>query len=123
MAAPARRPWATICPPYSPPHGYCGPRAEEDVVALVLELHHRREVHAGSSSPWPEPSNSCRGTVAGVERISHVIAGHTTPGTSGRTAPVYDPATGQVAAEVDLASVEEVDAAVAVAVEAQRTLA
>jgi malonate-semialdehyde dehydrogenase (acetylating)/methylmalonate-semialdehyde dehydrogenase len=56
-----------------------------------------------------------------VERISHVIAGHPTPGTSGRTAPVYDPATGQVAAEVDLASVEEVDAAVAVAVEAQRT--
>ncbi len=55
-----------------------------------------------------------------MERISHVIAGHTTPGTSGRSSPVYDPATGQVAAEVDLASVEEVDAAVAVAVEAQR---
>jgi len=33
---------------------------------------------------------------------------------------VYDPATGQVAAEVDLASTDEVDAAVAVALEAQR---
>ncbi len=41
------------------------------------------------------------------------------PGTSGRTGNVYDPATGAVTAEVDLASVEEVDAAVAVAIEAQ----
>ena len=49
-----------------------------------------------------------------MDRIAHVIAGRSTPGTSGRTAPVYDPATGAVAAEVDLASVEEVDAAVAV---------
>ena len=42
------------------------------------------------------------------------------PGRSGRTAPVFDPATGAVAAEVDLASAEEVDEAVAAAVEAQR---
>jgi malonate-semialdehyde dehydrogenase (acetylating) / methylmalonate-semialdehyde dehydrogenase len=56
-----------------------------------------------------------------VDRIAHVIAGRSTPGTSGRTGPVYDPATGTVAAEVDLASVEEVDAAVAAAVEAQRS--
>jgi malonate-semialdehyde dehydrogenase (acetylating)/methylmalonate-semialdehyde dehydrogenase len=56
-----------------------------------------------------------------VERISHVIAGAVTPGTSGRTAPVHDPATGAVTAEVDLASVAEVDAAVAAAVTAQRS--
>jgi malonate-semialdehyde dehydrogenase (acetylating)/methylmalonate-semialdehyde dehydrogenase len=56
-----------------------------------------------------------------VDRISHVIAGRSVPGTSGRSAPVYDPATGQVAAEVDLASVDEVDLAVAAAVEAQRS--
>jgi len=43
------------------------------------------------------------------------------PGSSGRTAPVFDPATGLVTAEVALASVEEVDAAVAVAVDAQRS--
>jgi malonate-semialdehyde dehydrogenase (acetylating) / methylmalonate-semialdehyde dehydrogenase len=55
-----------------------------------------------------------------VDRIAHVIAGRSTPGTSGRTGPVHDPATGEVTAEVDLASAEEVDAAVAVAVEAQR---
>ena len=36
-------------------------------------------------------------------------------GTSGRSGPVYDPATGQLAREVDFASVEEVDAAVAAA--------
>jgi malonate-semialdehyde dehydrogenase (acetylating)/methylmalonate-semialdehyde dehydrogenase len=56
-----------------------------------------------------------------VERISHVIAGHAAPGTSGRTAPVYDPATGAVTAEVDLASADEVDAAVTAARAAQRS--
>ena len=55
-----------------------------------------------------------------MERISHVIAGQASAGRSGRTAPVFDPATGEVGAEVDLASAEEVDHAVAVAVEAQR---
>ena len=37
------------------------------------------------------------------------------PGESGRSGPVYNPATGEVAAEVDFASVEEIDAAVAAA--------
>jgi polyphosphate kinase len=56
-----------------------------------------------------------------VDRIAHVIAGRSAPGTSGRTAPVYDPATGAVMADVDLASADEVDAAVAAAVAAQRS--
>ena len=56
-----------------------------------------------------------------MDRIAHVIGGRSVPGTSGRTGTVYDPATGAVTAEVDLASVEEVDAAVAVAVDAQRS--
>ncbi len=43
-------------------------------------------------------------------RISHWINGQLTPGTSGRTYPVYNPATGQQTAEVDLASAAEVDA-------------
>ncbi len=43
------------------------------------------------------------------------------PGTSGRTAPVHDPATGRHSADVDLASAEEVDHAVAVAEAAQRS--
>jgi malonate-semialdehyde dehydrogenase (acetylating)/methylmalonate-semialdehyde dehydrogenase len=51
-------------------------------------------------------------------RISHWINGRPTPGTSGRTYPVFNPATGQQTAEVDLASSAEVDAAVAAAVEA-----
>jgi malonate-semialdehyde dehydrogenase (acetylating)/methylmalonate-semialdehyde dehydrogenase len=42
--------------------------------------------------------------------------GRKTPGTSGRTAPVYNPATGQHSADVELASASEVDAAVAKAV-------
>ncbi len=55
------------------------------------------------------------GETTSPPRISHWIAGRRVPGTSGRKGPVYNPATGALAAEVDFASVEEVDAAVAVA--------
>ena len=48
----------------------------------------------------------------GVKRISHWVGGKLVPGTSGRSGPVYDPATGVQTAEVDFASVDEVDAAV-----------
>jgi malonate-semialdehyde dehydrogenase (acetylating) / methylmalonate-semialdehyde dehydrogenase len=50
-----------------------------------------------------------------VKRLQHWIGGRSVAGTSGRTAPVYDPATGTQAAEVDLASAAEVDLAVATA--------
>ncbi|GAB3074323.1 CoA-acylating methylmalonate-semialdehyde dehydrogenase [Phycicoccus sp. Root563] len=53
-------------------------------------------------------------------RISHWIDGRPTEGTSGRTSPVYNPATGAVTGEVDLASVEELDAAVASAAAAAK---
>jgi malonate-semialdehyde dehydrogenase (acetylating) / methylmalonate-semialdehyde dehydrogenase len=46
-------------------------------------------------------------------RISHWIDGRETPGTSGRGAPVFNPATGQQTGEVDLASGGETGAAVA----------
>jgi malonate-semialdehyde dehydrogenase (acetylating) / methylmalonate-semialdehyde dehydrogenase len=55
---------------------------------------------------------------AELEHVNHWIAGKRMPGTSGRSGPVYNPATGQVAREVDFASAEEVDAAVRVAREA-----
>jgi malonate-semialdehyde dehydrogenase (acetylating) / methylmalonate-semialdehyde dehydrogenase len=51
-------------------------------------------------------------------RISHWIYGRKTPGTSGRTAPVFNPATGQRSADVELASAGEVNDAVATAVAA-----
>jgi malonate-semialdehyde dehydrogenase (acetylating)/methylmalonate-semialdehyde dehydrogenase len=47
-----------------------------------------------------------------MERISHWIDGALVAGTSGRTGPVFNPATGEQRAEVDLASAAEVDAAV-----------
>jgi malonate-semialdehyde dehydrogenase (acetylating) / methylmalonate-semialdehyde dehydrogenase len=47
-----------------------------------------------------------------MRTISHWIDGKPAIGTSGRTAPVYNPATGQVQAEVLLASAEDVRAAV-----------
>lgn len=51
-------------------------------------------------------------------RISHWIDGATVSGTSGRTSPVFDPAAGVQTGEVDLASVAEVDRAIASAVAA-----
>ncbi len=48
-----------------------------------------------------------------MEHIHHFIGGKQTPSTSGRTGPVFNPATGLQTAQVDLASIEEVDAAVA----------
>jgi malonate-semialdehyde dehydrogenase (acetylating)/methylmalonate-semialdehyde dehydrogenase len=62
-----------------------------------------------------EPPVAGGGDAAGTERVSHWINGGRVAGTSGRSGPVYNPATGQVAREVDFASVEEVDAAVAAA--------
>ncbi len=47
-----------------------------------------------------------------TERISHWIDGAAVAGSSGRTAPVFNPATGLQSAEVDLACAAEVDTAV-----------
>ena len=55
-----------------------------------------------------------------TKRISHWIDGRLTPGTSGRTSPVFNPATGGQSAAIDLASAVEVDAAVGTAVTAAR---
>src|SRR4051795_13351521 len=48
-----------------------------------------------------------------MNEIHHFVDGTVVPSTSGRTAAVFDPATGRQQAEVALASVAEVDAAVA----------
>src|SRR6478736_2220453 len=48
----------------------------------------------------------------GVTRISHWIGGRSVAGESGRSGPVYNPATGEQSGAVDFASVEEVDRAV-----------
>ena len=53
-----------------------------------------------------------------VTRITHWIGGRAVAGTSGRSGPVYNPATGGQTGAVDFASVEEVDSAVAAAREA-----
>jgi malonate-semialdehyde dehydrogenase (acetylating)/methylmalonate-semialdehyde dehydrogenase len=49
---------------------------------------------------------------AAVERVNHWVGGKRVAGTSGRHGPVYNPATGELAREVDFASAEEVDGAV-----------
>ena len=48
-----------------------------------------------------------------MDRITHWVDNAARPGTSGRTSPVTDPATGAVTARLDLASSAEVDAVVA----------
>ncbi len=53
-----------------------------------------------------------------MNRISHWIDGKVVEGTSGRSGVVFDPATGQQQSAVDLASADEVDHAVAVAMDA-----
>ena len=53
-----------------------------------------------------------------VTRISHWIGGRLVSGESGRSGPVWNPATGEQTGEVDFASVEEVDQAVRAAKEA-----
>jgi malonate-semialdehyde dehydrogenase (acetylating)/methylmalonate-semialdehyde dehydrogenase len=53
-----------------------------------------------------------------MERISHWIGGKVVPGESGRTGPVFNPATGEQTHEVDFAGAEEVGQAVAAAAEA-----
>jgi malonate-semialdehyde dehydrogenase (acetylating)/methylmalonate-semialdehyde dehydrogenase len=50
-----------------------------------------------------------------LKRISHWIGGRVVPGESGRSGPVYNPATGMQTGEVDFATVEEVDRAVTAA--------
>ena len=54
-----------------------------------------------------------------MRSVHHWIDGQEAPGKSGRTADVYNPATGEVQAKVDLASKAEMDAAIARAAEAQ----
>jgi len=53
-----------------------------------------------------------------MERISHWIGGKVVPGESGRTGPVFDPATGEQTHEVDFATTDEVGQAVAAAADA-----
>jgi malonate-semialdehyde dehydrogenase (acetylating)/methylmalonate-semialdehyde dehydrogenase len=50
-----------------------------------------------------------------IARITHWIGGRPVPGESGRSGPVYDPATGRQTGAVDFATAEEVGKAVAVA--------
>ena len=54
-----------------------------------------------------------------MEQIGHWINGAHVAGTSGRTADVFNPATGEVQAQVALASQEEMDRAIASAAEVQ----
>ncbi len=51
-----------------------------------------------------------------MRTIAHWVGGQPVPGTSGRSAPVYNPATGEQTATVDLGSPSDLDAAVETAV-------
>ncbi|MBJ7594500.1 MAG: CoA-acylating methylmalonate-semialdehyde dehydrogenase [Candidatus Dormibacteraeota bacterium] len=53
-----------------------------------------------------------------MKQIAHWVGGASTPATSGRTSPVYNPATGAQTATVELASAADLDAAVETALSA-----
>src|SRR5690606_41748962 len=57
-------------------------------------------------------------TTSGTEVLDHWIAGAPHRGTGTRTAPVYDPAKGEVARHVRFATAQDVDTAVGAAREA-----
>jgi malonate-semialdehyde dehydrogenase (acetylating)/methylmalonate-semialdehyde dehydrogenase len=63
----------------------------------------------------PRADAASAATEPRLERVNHWIGGQRVAGTSGRSGPVYNPATGALAREVDFASVEEIDGAVAAA--------
>jgi malonate-semialdehyde dehydrogenase (acetylating) / methylmalonate-semialdehyde dehydrogenase len=63
----------------------------------------------------PRPSSVTSASGSGSDRVSHWINGAPSAGTSGRSGNIFDPATGAVARQVDFASVEDVDRAVAAA--------
>src|SRR3954451_16925384 len=71
-----------------------------------------------ASRSRPEPSEQNGGDHPMAEEIKHFIAGKLASGKSGRTAPVFDAATGEAAGQVALASAAEVDEAVRIAQEA-----
>ena len=52
----------------------------------------------------PQPADA-----SDVKRISHWIGGHFVAGNSGRSGPVFNPATGEQTGEVDFATADEVD--------------
>ncbi|MGI9603913.1 MAG: aldehyde dehydrogenase family protein, partial [Acidimicrobiales bacterium] len=56
-----------------------------------------------------------------MNEIHHLIDAEAVPSASGRTAPVFNPATGEQSGAVDLASIDEVDQAVASAQAAYET--
>src|SRR5687767_14981494 len=56
-----------------------------------------------------------------LKTIGHWIGGESLEGDSGRTGPVYNPATGEQTGEVTFASTEDVDRAVTTAAEAFAT--
>jgi malonate-semialdehyde dehydrogenase (acetylating) / methylmalonate-semialdehyde dehydrogenase len=57
-------------------------------------------------------------TMVDLKRISHWVGGKVVTGKSGRSSKVYNPATGEHTADVDLASIEEIDAVIQTAANA-----
>jgi malonate-semialdehyde dehydrogenase (acetylating)/methylmalonate-semialdehyde dehydrogenase len=61
------------------------------------------------------PAAPAEGHGAAIGAVHHWIGGRIVEGAAGRRGPVYDPATGRIAREVDFASTDEIAAAVAAA--------
>jgi malonate-semialdehyde dehydrogenase (acetylating)/methylmalonate-semialdehyde dehydrogenase len=69
----------------------------------MTQVAESRQASAGPTAP------------GGSESVGHWINGARSAGTSGRSGPIFNPATGSIARQVDFASVADVDRAVAAA--------
>ena len=97
-------------------HGRAGPGRHGDVARHGVV---RRRRVPGDQGPRALPApRRMRVPRMSTRRIDHWIGGKRVPSRSGRSGSVYDPATGDGQAEVGLATVEEVDDAVAAAADA-----
>src|SRR4051794_18914422 len=92
--------------------GASGWSQRADGVSLSDDTDHEPEVPTMTQIAEPPVSAAHPGL---GEPVRHWIGGSRVEGTSGRRGPVYNPATGALAREVDFASVEDVDAAIAAA--------
>jgi malonate-semialdehyde dehydrogenase (acetylating) / methylmalonate-semialdehyde dehydrogenase len=88
-----------------------GVRVADATKGQVDTMTQVAEPGSGAASP-AAPAD---GHGAAIGAVHHWIGGRIVEGASGRRGPVYDPATGRIARQVDFASVDEVGAAVAAA--------
>src|SRR5690349_22256268 len=95
-------------------------RCSDDRRPSRYRRQRERPAYRTHTPPRDHRRTDARDTAVSTERITHLIGGTPWTGVSERTSKVYNPATGEVTGELDLASAATVDEAVKVAHEASK---